>query len=146
MDQSSILLLTVFCLQDHALPTFNSMSVESQFPNIDTVADTFAYLCDDMFFLKWVNLKIGSRSQLTSTLSCRPMTPSDIASPLFGPNFRLVTDGWTNPATKKGDYNGNKEIESESLAWSAWLIQERFGAKGEYLYLQHVSKVSHGLR
>lgn len=71
----------------------------------------------------------------------RPLTASDIASPIFGPNFRLVTDGWTNPAIKAGEYHGNKEIESESLAWSAWLIQERFGAKGEYLYLQHVSKV-----
>lgn len=38
--------------QSEALPAFNSMAVESQFPNIETVADTIAYLCDDMFYMK----------------------------------------------------------------------------------------------
>lgn len=44
-----------FFTQSEALPAFNSMAVESQFPNIETVADTIAYLCDDMFYMKCVS-------------------------------------------------------------------------------------------
>ncbi|KIY64505.1 hypothetical protein CYLTODRAFT_425139 [Cylindrobasidium torrendii FP15055 ss-10] len=101
--------------KDKVLPTFNSLAIESQLPNLDpsTVAENFVFLNDDQFL----------------TL---PMAPSTFHTPLYGPVFRL--EGLMVSGDPKGTADGNGEWRG--LGWSAHQLNERFGSR-KRAYVSH---------
>lgn len=59
--------------REKALPTFQSHSIESTFPFLAEVSDTWVYMCDDFFVMQ-------------------PLKTADLYSPLFGFTFRVQRD------------------------------------------------------
>ncbi|GAA5892552.1 hypothetical protein JCM6882_005645 [Rhodosporidiobolus microsporus] len=109
--------------QASVLPSFNSLAIESQLPNLDGAASTALYLNDDFFLMQ-------------------PLTLTDLSSPLTGPVFRMQRDllvGGVSPSDTHDDPDG----EWRSLGYTAWLLDERFG-KRRRPYLVHVAKTMEG--
>ncbi|SCZ92054.1 BZ3500_MvSof-1268-A1-R1_Chr5-3g08306 [Microbotryum saponariae] len=106
--------------RESVTPNFNSLAVESQLANVpEDTSDTLLALCDDFFTM-------------------RPMTLSDIESPLTGPVIRLQRDlivESSPPDHLKGDAEG----EWRGLGFTNWLLDQRFGARPRP-YLLHVAK------
>ncbi|GAA5947082.1 hypothetical protein JCM3765_002145 [Sporobolomyces pararoseus] len=104
------------------LPTFNSLSIESQFPFMSSIeAEFFLYLNDDTFLL-------GEDS----------LVETDVGSPLLGQVFRLQRDltvGSTSPTQQVL----NPEGEWSSLERANWLLDCRFGVR-QRNYLAHIPK------
>ncbi|KAJ9478799.1 EF-hand domain-containing protein [Pseudozyma hubeiensis] len=99
-----------------ALPTFNSMAVESMLGDQPGLQDTFVYSNDDFFFVD-------------------DASTGDISSPLFGPVFRLdynlLVEGKRSADATPGEWS--------SLWHTNWLLDQRFG-KRKRPYIQHVHK------
>ncbi|ORY85412.1 hypothetical protein BCR35DRAFT_330888 [Leucosporidium creatinivorum] len=101
------------------LPSFNSLSVESQLANLDHVGDTLLCLNDDFFLMQ-------------------ELSPSDISSPLTGPVFRFQRDlpvSSVSPDATHDDPDG----EWRGLGYSNWLLSQRFGERARP-YLVHEGK------
>ncbi|KAJ8296782.1 3-O-alpha-D-mannopyranosyl-alpha-D-mannopyranose xylosylphosphotransferase [Rhodotorula toruloides] len=101
------------------VPSFNSLAIESQLPNLPSTAQTALYLNDDFFLM-------------------RTLAFTDLASPLSGPVFRMQRDllvGGVAPGTSTDDPDG----EWKGLGYSNWLLDQRFG-KRKRPYLVHVAK------
>lgn len=98
-----------------ALPTFNSMAVESMLGDQPDLNDNFIYSNDDFFM--------------------DDATTSDFASPLFGPvmrlDYNLVVKGTHSPDSTPGEWS--------SLWHTNWLLDQRFGQRSRP-YVQHVHK------
>ncbi|GAA5990561.1 hypothetical protein JCM5350_005841 [Sporobolomyces pararoseus] len=111
-----------FFANDTHLPTFNSLSIESQFPFIASIdTEFFLYLNDDTFLL-------GEDS----------LVETDIGSPVLGQVFRLQDDltvGSTSPTAQVL----NPEGEWASLERANWLLDQRFGVR-QRNYLAHIPK------
>ncbi|KDE04057.1 hypothetical protein MVLG_05496 [Microbotryum lychnidis-dioicae p1A1 Lamole] len=106
--------------RESVTPNFNSLAVESQLANVpEDTSDTLLTLCDDFFTM-------------------RPMTLSDVESPLTGPVIRMQRDlivESSPPDHLKGDAEG----EWRGLGFTNWLLDQRFGARPRP-YLLHVAK------
>ncbi|PWY98801.1 hypothetical protein BCV70DRAFT_163957 [Testicularia cyperi] len=99
-----------------ALPTFNSMAIESMIGDEVGLAENFIYANDDFFMMDEASV-------------------SDLISPIFGPVFRLdpnlVADGRKSPAPTAGEWS--------SLWHTDWLLDQRFGSRARP-YTLHVHK------
>ncbi|GAA6011072.1 hypothetical protein JCM11491_005927 [Sporobolomyces phaffii] len=104
------------------LPTFNSLSIESQFPFLSQVnGPFFLYLNDDTFLL--------GRDSLVET---------DVGSSLLGTVFRLQDD-LTVGSSSPDERVLSPEGEWASLERANWLLDRRFGVR-ERNYLAHIPK------
>ncbi|KPV78309.1 uncharacterized protein RHOBADRAFT_50790 [Rhodotorula graminis WP1] len=101
------------------LPTFNSLSIESQLPNILGLREFFLYLNDDTF--------------LSGT-----MTSSDVGAPFLGPVFRIQRDLQVD-ALAPGLFGVGSDGEWASLRQANWLLDRRFGTRSR-AYLAHIPK------
>lgn len=99
-----------------ALPTFNSMAVESMLGDQPGLHDSIIYSNDDFFFVDDVST-------------------GDFTSPLFGPvlrlDYNLVVKGKRSPDSTPGEWS--------SLWHTNWLLDQRFGKRSRP-YIQHVHK------
>ncbi|KAJ6530414.1 hypothetical protein DFH09DRAFT_1166275 [Mycena vulgaris] len=108
--------------RDKNVPSFNSLAIESQLPNIPELAPTLFYLNDDCFLLK-------------------PLSAADFETPLYGPVFRIQFDlGVKSRAPGSVSMGIDKEGEWPGLEYTNWLLDQRFG-KRQRRYLHHVAKV-----
>ncbi|GAA5859727.1 hypothetical protein JCM1840_006427 [Sporobolomyces johnsonii] len=105
------------------LPTFNSLSIESQFPSLCLASEHFLYMNeqDDTFLM-----------------GASKLTPADIGAPLLGPVFRIQTD-LTVSGTSPTDLAGDREGEWASLRRANWLLDRRFGQRSRG-YIAHLPK------
>ncbi|GAA5826985.1 hypothetical protein JCM11251_002195 [Rhodosporidiobolus azoricus] len=104
-----------------SLPTFNSLSIESQFPHLDATGEFALYLNDDTFLL-----------------DTHRMTAADVGAPLLGPVFRIQTDlaaDGRSPSSSAGPPDG----EWASLHRADYLLDQRFGRRSRG-YLAHIPK------
>ncbi|KEP55225.1 putative exopolysaccharide phosphotransferase [Rhizoctonia solani 123E] len=86
--------------------TFSSLSIESQFANLN-VSEAFIYMNDDIFFMA-------------------PMTPWDFYTSAYGPVLRMQSDLMVPPLTRetKKAYG-----EWQTLQYSNQLLGDRFGQR-----------------
>ncbi|GAA5889998.1 hypothetical protein JCM5296_003673 [Sporobolomyces johnsonii] len=105
------------------LPTFNSLSIESQFPSLCLASEHFLYMNeqDDTFLM-----------------GASKLTPADIGAPLLGPVFRIQTD-LTVSGTSPTESVGDREGEWASLRRANWLLDRRFGQRSRG-YIAHLPK------
>ncbi|GAA5891182.1 hypothetical protein JCM6882_006448 [Rhodosporidiobolus microsporus] len=104
-----------------ALPTFNSLSIESQFPHLDAAGEFVLYLNDDTFLLDTHN-----------------MTAADVGVPFLGPVFRIQTD-LTVDGASPSVFAGPPDGEWASLHRANYLLDRRFGRRNRG-YLAHIPK------
>ncbi|KAJ7638322.1 hypothetical protein FB45DRAFT_399046 [Roridomyces roridus] len=108
--------------KDGIVPSFNSLAIESQIANVESLAPTLLYLNDDCFLLK-------------------ALSAADFESPLFGPVFRIQFDLKVRSTPPDSVRMGvDREGEWPGLEHTNWLLDQRFG-KRERRYLHHVAKV-----
>ncbi|KAH7052622.1 hypothetical protein BKA57DRAFT_533812 [Linnemannia elongata] len=98
------------------LPSFNSLSIESQMHHVPRLADTFIYMNDDFFF-------------------GLPVDTSDFWTPLYGFVFHL-TSGIVEPAIPSLGASPNVG-ELQSLQYTNYLLSKQFGARHR-AYLSHI--------
>ncbi|GAA5909159.1 hypothetical protein JCM8208_003392 [Rhodotorula glutinis] len=101
------------------LPTFNSLSIESQLPNLSGLREFFLYMNDDTFLN-------GN------------MSSSDVGAPFLGPAFRIQRDLQVD-ALAPGLLGGSSDGEWTSLRHANWLLDRRFGTRSR-AYLAHIPK------
>ncbi|GAA6038989.1 hypothetical protein JCM8097_000143 [Rhodosporidiobolus ruineniae] len=104
------------------LPTFNSLSIESQFPNLDGLSEFLLYMNDDTFLF-----------------DNGTMTATDVGTPLLGPVFRIQTD-LTADGAAPTEFAGPPDGEWASLRRANYLLDMRFGRRRRG-YLAHIPKV-----
>ncbi|KAJ7229184.1 hypothetical protein GGX14DRAFT_417010 [Mycena pura] len=103
--------------RDDIVPSFNSLAIESQLPNIPNLAPTIFYLNDDCFLL-------------------RPLSVADFETPLYGPVLRIQFDlGVKSRPPDSFGLFGDKEGE-----WPSLEFNQRFGKRSRR-YLHHIAKV-----
>lgn len=92
--------------RDNAIPSFSSLAIESQLPNIKTTADALVYLNDDFFTLKKV-------------------ATSDLHSLLFGPMLRFGMNQYmqsrkygSSGASKEGEVRSSYPEDEHRLRWT----------------------------
>ncbi|KAF9139962.1 Xanthine phosphoribosyltransferase 1 [Mortierella sp. GBA39] len=98
------------------LPSFNSLSIESQMHHVPHLADTFIYMNDDIFF-------------------GLPIDASDFWTPLYGFVFHL-TSGIIEPAIPSLGTSPNVG-EWQSLQYTNYLLSKQFGARHR-AYIAHI--------
>ncbi|GAA5964404.1 hypothetical protein JCM21900_006418 [Sporobolomyces salmonicolor] len=103
------------------LPTFNSLSIESQFPSLRLASEHFLYMNDDTFLM-----------------GANKLVPADVGIPLLGPVFRIQTD-LTVSGTSPSESAGDREGEWTSLKRANWLLDRRFGQRSRG-YIAHIPK------
>ncbi|KAF8982005.1 hypothetical protein BGZ46_001964 [Entomortierella lignicola] len=103
------------------LPSFNSLSIESQMHHIPGITDIFMYMNDDVF--------LGTT-----------MLPSDIWTPLYGFVFHLEGSLRVPPTIRPTESNPLNVGEWSSLQYSNYLLSQRFGARHR-AYIAHVPHV-----
>ncbi|KXJ88842.1 hypothetical protein Micbo1qcDRAFT_213989 [Microdochium bolleyi] len=92
-----------------ALPSFNSLSIESQLYNTPSDVDRFFALSDDM-------------------LLGRPHAASDIYSPLFGPALGFKPNGY-NTRSPPDEVDAHRFGEKPYLIYTSWMLNRRFGMR-----------------
>ncbi|KAJ1337351.1 3-O-alpha-D-mannopyranosyl-alpha-D-mannopyranose xylosylphosphotransferase [Microdochium nivale] len=92
-----------------ALPSFNSLSIESQLYNTPSNVDRFFALSDDMLLGK-------------------PHAAADIYSPLFGPAMGFKSNGY-NTRTPPGEVDAHRFGEKPYLIYTSWMLNRRFGVR-----------------
>ncbi|KAG0257112.1 chitin deacetylase [Mortierella polycephala] len=103
------------------LPSFNSLSIESQLNHVPNLTDTFLYLNDDVF--------LGTR-----------MLVADVWTPLYGFVFHMEPSLLVPPSTLALP-EGTFEIgEWHSLQYSNYLLSRQFGTRHRS-YVAHVPHV-----
>ncbi|GAA5942317.1 uncharacterized protein JCM15063_002968 [Sporobolomyces koalae] len=105
--------------QNSVLPSFNSLAIESQLANLDTDSKSAVYLNDDFFLNK-------------------PLSVSDIESPLTGPVFRMQRDLLV-AGVDSTNQDTDPESEWKGLGFAGHLLDRRFGTR-KRPYLVHVAK------
>ncbi|KAF9202892.1 Xanthine phosphoribosyltransferase 1 [Haplosporangium sp. Z 27] len=103
------------------LPTFNSLSIESQLHNIPNLTDAFMYLNDDVF--------LGTQ-----------MLPADIWTPLYGFVFHMEPALLVPPSILALPLDTLSIGEWNSLHYSNYLLSKQFGPRFRS-YLAHVPHV-----
>ncbi|ORZ27438.1 hypothetical protein BCR41DRAFT_383855 [Lobosporangium transversale] len=103
------------------LPSFNSLSIESQIHHTPGVTDVFLYLNDDVF--------LG-----------RTMAAADIWTPLYGFVFHMEPSLLVPPAILPLDRTSLSVGEWNSLQYSNFLLSKQFGFRHR-AYLAHVPHV-----
>ncbi|KAF9414060.1 hypothetical protein BGZ94_000521 [Podila epigama] len=103
------------------LPSFNSLSIESQLHHIPNITDIFMYLNDDVF--------LGTRT-----------LPSDIWTPIYGFVFHLEPTLLVPPTPLPAPRNTATVGEWHSLRHSNVLLSTLFGPRPR-AYLAHVPHV-----
>ncbi|KAF9089897.1 Xanthine phosphoribosyltransferase 1 [Mortierella sp. AD031] len=98
------------------LPSFNSLSIESQMHHVPGLADTFIYLNDDLFF-------------------GRPIDTADFWTPLYGFVFHL-TSAVVDPAIPTVGSSPNVG-EWQSLQYTNYILSKQFGARHR-AYISHI--------
>ncbi|KAG0279719.1 Xanthine phosphoribosyltransferase 1 [Linnemannia gamsii] len=98
------------------LPSFNSLSIESQMHHVPDLADTFIYMNDDFFY-------------------GLPVDTSDFWTPLYGFVFHL-TGGIIEPVIPILGSSPNVG-EWQSLQYTNYLLSKQFGARHR-AYLSHI--------
>ncbi|BGP36590.1 hypothetical protein JCM10449v2_000491 [Rhodotorula kratochvilovae] len=104
-----------------ALPTFNSLSIESQLPNLHGISEFFLYMNDDTFLF-------GNHS----------LSTTDVGAPFLGPVFRIQSD-LTVDGASPNSFVGSTDGEWASLKHANWLLDHRFGTRSRG-YLAHIPK------
>ncbi|KAJ4024673.1 hypothetical protein NW752_003228 [Fusarium irregulare] len=92
-----------------ALPSFNSLTIESQLYNTPSNIDRFFAMSDDM-------------------LLGRHHSASDIYSPLFGPTLGFKSNGY-NTQTPPGEVDARRFGEKPYLIYTSWMLNRRFGVR-----------------
>ncbi|BGP12919.1 hypothetical protein JCM10213v2_000836 [Rhodosporidiobolus nylandii] len=129
--------------RDGTVPSFNSLAIESQSANLDTLSPSTLALNDDFFLLKVTLLSLfflmaladPSRNALRQH---QPLSTSDVDSPLTGSVFRMFRD-FSVEGARPEDSDDDPEGEWRGLKYSAWILDRRFG-KRKRPYLAHVAK------
>ncbi|KAF9209622.1 Xanthine phosphoribosyltransferase 1 [Haplosporangium sp. Z 27] len=103
------------------LPSFNSLSIESQMYHVPGLADVFIYLNDDVFFGK-------------------PLNAADFWTPLYGFVFHLESTYRIIPRVPFKQITSANVGEEESLAYTNSLLAKQFGARGR-AYLAHIPHI-----
>lgn len=93
-------------MSDYRQTTFSSLSIESQFANLN-LSEAFIYMNDDIFFMA-------------------PMTPWDFYTYAYGPVLRMQSDLMVPPTTRD-----TKKVHGEwqTLQYSNKLLGDRFGQR-----------------
>ncbi|GAA6049513.1 hypothetical protein JCM3770_000824 [Rhodotorula araucariae] len=104
-----------------ALPTFNSLSIESQLPNLRGVGEFFLYMNDDTFLFGKHSLGVA-----------------DVGTPFLGPVFRIQSDLTVDGGSPRS-FVGSTDGEWASLKHANWLLDRRFGTRSRG-YLAHIPK------
>ncbi|KAI1318305.1 Xanthine phosphoribosyltransferase 1 [Mortierella claussenii] len=105
----------------HHLPSFNSLSIESQMHHIPDLADVFVYLNDDMFF-------------------GRPLSASDFWTPLYGFVFHVDPTTTVQPHIPEPLKIPTSVDEWPSLQYTNALLSKQFGARHR-VYIAHIPHV-----
>ncbi|THY01187.1 hypothetical protein D6D03_05982 [Aureobasidium pullulans] len=106
--------------KEAAIPTFNSLAVESQIQNIeDTSSDQLVYYNDDFFTL-------------------RKLSVSDFTTPLYGPVIKTLTrlTSMYLPAKDTFWRTINPAGEEPGIKRAAWVLGMRFSLR-PYYYITH---------
>ena len=99
-----------------------SLAIESQLPNIDDLVDHAFYLNDDMYILR-VSTMVAQRNN--SADACRqPLSPADIATPLFGSVFRMQKDLLVKGAAPGHSFD-TPDGEWPGMKYSNWLLGKK---------------------
>lgn len=93
-----------------ALPSFNSLTIESQLHNTPSTTDRYFALSDDM-------------------LLGREHSAADVYSPLFGPSLGFKEDSGYNTMTPPEEEDAHKFGEKPYLIYTSWLLNRRFGMR-----------------
>lgn len=101
------------------LPTFNSRAIESRLGTLPDAASTVVYLNDDFY--------VG-----------HTLVPSDFATLLYGPVFRLDGRKWLQGASGERVTSFSSETRSRNTRMTSALLDKRFG-KRERSQLIHVA-------
>ncbi|KAF9275252.1 Xanthine phosphoribosyltransferase 1 [Mortierella alpina] len=104
-----------------ALPSFNSLSIESQMHRIPALANIFVYLNDDFFF--------GN-----------PINSASLWTPLYGFVFHLDTFTTVDPGPAKPVEDLSTVGEWHSLIYTNSILSKQFGARHR-VYLAHIPHV-----
>ncbi|KAH7091869.1 hypothetical protein BKA62DRAFT_77180 [Auriculariales sp. MPI-PUGE-AT-0066] len=100
---------------------FNSLAIESQFPNLPNLHDHFIYMNDDFFF--------------TANLSA-----ADFYTQAYGSVFRMYPSYVIPPSSFRDPSSSPGSAEGIALEWSNELLSRRFGYRARP-YPSHESKV-----
>jgi len=92
-----------------ALPSFNSLTIESQLHNTPSTIDRYFAMSDDM-------------------LLGREHSAVDMYSPLFGPTMGFKDSGY-NTMTPPEEEDAHKFGEKPYLIYTSWLLNRRFGMR-----------------
>ncbi|KAH7374428.1 hypothetical protein B0T11DRAFT_217663 [Plectosphaerella cucumerina] len=92
-----------------ALPSFNSLTIESQLYNTPSDVDRFFALSDDMI--------LG-----------RHHAAADIFSPLYGPTLGFKVNGY-NTQSQPTEADARRFGEKPFLIYTSWLLNRRFGLR-----------------
>ncbi|KAG0215336.1 Xanthine phosphoribosyltransferase 1 [Mortierella sp. GBA30] len=103
------------------LPSFNSLSIESQMHHIPGLAKIFVYLNDDIFFGNPINI-------------------ADLWTPLYGFVFHMDTLTAVDPVPPSGVDNPSTVGEWQSLHYTNWILSKQFGARHR-VYLAHIPHI-----
>ncbi|KAF9112685.1 Xanthine phosphoribosyltransferase 1 [Mortierella sp. AM989] len=103
------------------LPSFSSLSIESQMHHIPGLADIFVYLNDDVFFGK-------------------PINTADFWTPLYGFVFHMDARSRIAPKVPTLEVRRATVGESESLHYTSALLAKQFGAR-DRVYLAHIPHI-----
>ncbi|KAF8939982.1 hypothetical protein EDD21DRAFT_360295 [Dissophora ornata] len=106
--------------EDH-LPSFNSLSIESQMHHVPNMADIFVYLNDDVFFGKPINI-------------------ADFWTPLYGFVFHMDAYSKVQPWPPKPVERSSFVGEWESLQYTNSILAKQFGARHR-VYIAHIPHI-----
>ncbi|ORZ28898.1 hypothetical protein BCR41DRAFT_418000 [Lobosporangium transversale] len=106
--------------QNH-LPSFNSLSIESQMHNIPGLADIYVYLNDDVFFGK-------------------PLGSSDFWTPLYGFVFHMDPNTVVPPYVPVASSTNMNVGEWSSLQYTNSILSKQFGPRHR-VYIAHIPHI-----
>ncbi|KAF9172819.1 Xanthine phosphoribosyltransferase 1 [Mortierella sp. AD010] len=106
--------------KDH-LPSFNSLSIESQMHHTPGLADIFVYLNDDVFFGKPINV-------------------AEFWTPLYGFVFHLSPSRMILPVVPTKEVITGNVGDEESLQYTNAILAKQFGARRR-VYVSHIPHI-----
>ncbi|KAK3823533.1 MAG: hypothetical protein J3Q66DRAFT_385881 [Benniella sp.] len=106
---------------ENFLPSFNSLSIESQMHHIPGMADIFAYLNDDIFFAK-------------------PVSTADFWTPLYGFVFHAYSFSKISPYRPTPLKHTAVVSEEYSLEYINSILSQQFGARHR-AYIAHIPHI-----
>ncbi|KAF9433624.1 Xanthine phosphoribosyltransferase 1 [Entomortierella beljakovae] len=106
---------------NESLPSFNSLSIESQMHHVPGLADIFVYLNDDVFFGKKINM-------------------ADFWTPVYGFVFHLSTSTKVNSNILNSTLTSSNVDEAPSLEYTNAILSMQFGHRRR-AYLAHIPHI-----